>query len=54
VREVLREPTYRAAAQDIAAELAAAPGPDGAADLLENLAGAGRHTGAAAVDGGVT
>jgi MGT family glycosyltransferase len=54
VREVLREPAYRTAAQDIAAELAAAPGPEGAADLLEELAGAGRRTRAAAVDGGVT
>jgi MGT family glycosyltransferase len=38
VREVLLEPAYRAAAQSIAAELAAAPGPAGAADLLEELA----------------
>jgi MGT family glycosyltransferase len=39
VRRVLAEPNYRTAARDIAAELAAAPGPAGAADLLERLAG---------------
>jgi MGT family glycosyltransferase len=50
VREVLSNPAYRAAAQEIAAELAAAPGPAGAADLLEQLAG-GRRTISAAVEG---
>jgi MGT family glycosyltransferase len=44
VRRVLDEPRYRAAAQDIAARLAAAPGPAGAADLLEQLAAVQRPT----------
>jgi MGT family glycosyltransferase len=38
VREVLRTPRYRDAARDMAARLAAAPGPAGAAELLEHLA----------------
>jgi UDP:flavonoid glycosyltransferase YjiC (YdhE family) len=38
VREVLDQPGYRAAAQRLAARLAAAPGPDRAAELLEGLA----------------
>ena len=37
VRQVLDEPRYRAAARDLAARLAAAPGPAGAAQLLEEL-----------------
>jgi MGT family glycosyltransferase len=41
VNEVLTEPRYGAAAQEIAARLAAAPGPAGAAALLERLATAG-------------
>jgi UDP:flavonoid glycosyltransferase YjiC (YdhE family) len=39
VRRVLDEPRYRAAAQELAARLAAAPGPERAAELLERLAG---------------
>jgi MGT family glycosyltransferase len=38
VREVLDEPRYGAAARDLAARVAAAPGPVGAAELLEALA----------------
>jgi MGT family glycosyltransferase len=41
VREVLTEPSYRAAAQRLAALLAAAPGPSRAAELLEQLASGG-------------
>jgi UDP:flavonoid glycosyltransferase YjiC (YdhE family) len=38
VREVLDRPSYREAAQRLAARLAAAPGPPRAAELLEQLA----------------
>ena len=38
VRRVLDQPSYRTAAERIAARLRAAPGPSGAADLLERLA----------------
>ncbi len=41
VREVLTQPSYRAAAQRLAALLAAAPGPSRAAELLEQLASGG-------------
>jgi MGT family glycosyltransferase len=41
VREVLSEPSYGAAAQRLAAQLAAAPGPSRAAELLEQLATGG-------------
>lgn len=37
VHEVLAEPRYRASAQDLAARLRQAPGPAGAAELLESL-----------------
>jgi UDP:flavonoid glycosyltransferase YjiC (YdhE family) len=37
VRTVLREPSYRAAARRLADKLAAAPGPERAAALLEEL-----------------
>ena len=47
VEEVLREPRYRAAAERCAARLADAPGPAGAADLIEALAPAGSGAGAA-------
>ncbi|QEC50755.1 glycosyltransferase [Baekduia soli] len=40
VRQVLDDPRHRAAARDMAARLAAAPGPAAAADLLEALVGA--------------
>jgi UDP:flavonoid glycosyltransferase YjiC (YdhE family) len=40
VDEVLRDPRYRASARRIAAELAAAPGPAGAADHIEALVAA--------------
>jgi MGT family glycosyltransferase len=53
VRRVLDEPRYRASARDIAAELAAAPGPAGAAALVEGLAGTELPLRAAAADGGV-
>ncbi len=39
VREVIAEPSYREAAQRLAGQLAAAPGPARAAELLEELAG---------------
>jgi MGT family glycosyltransferase len=39
VRQVLYEPTFRTAAQAVAGQLQAAPGPDRAAALLEELAG---------------
>jgi N-glycosyltransferase StaG len=39
VRQVLDQSSYRAAAQRIAGQLAAAPGPNRAAELLEQLAG---------------
>jgi MGT family glycosyltransferase len=39
VREVIAEPSYREAAQRLAGQLAAAPGPARAAELLEQLAG---------------
>jgi MGT family glycosyltransferase len=52
VRQVLDEPRYRAAAQRLAARLADAPGPAGAAELLEELASAHRPSPMAAVDGG--
>jgi UDP:flavonoid glycosyltransferase YjiC (YdhE family) len=38
VREVLDRPSYREAAQRLAAKLTAAPGPARAAELLEQLA----------------
>jgi UDP:flavonoid glycosyltransferase YjiC (YdhE family) len=41
VREVLETPSYRESAQRLAAGIAAAPGPARAAELLEQLAGAG-------------
>jgi MGT family glycosyltransferase len=41
VREVLAQPSYRAAAQRLAALLEAAPGPSRAAELLEQLASGG-------------
>jgi MGT family glycosyltransferase len=41
VRQVLHEPRYREAARHLADGLAAAPGPPGAAELLEQLAAAG-------------
>jgi MGT family glycosyltransferase len=41
VREVLAQPSYGAAAQRLAAQLAAAPGPPRAAELLEQLASGG-------------
>jgi len=44
VREVLDEPSYREAAGRLAAELAEAPGPSRAAELLEGLVPAGNAT----------
>lgn len=44
VRALLEEPSYRAAAQRLAARLAAAPGPSRAAELLEALASGGAAT----------
>ncbi len=41
VREVLVDPSYREAAQRLAARLAAAPGPARAAELIEQLASSG-------------
>lgn len=38
IEEVLENPTYREAAQKYARKLAAAPGPDGAAELIAQLA----------------
>jgi MGT family glycosyltransferase len=38
VEQVLDDPSYRQAAQECARQLAAAPGPDGAARLIEGLA----------------
>jgi UDP:flavonoid glycosyltransferase YjiC (YdhE family) len=40
VEEILGEPRFGANARRIAAALAEAPGPAGAADLLQELAGA--------------
>jgi MGT family glycosyltransferase len=40
VEQVIRDPAYRAAAERMAALIAAAPGPDGAAELIEGLVGA--------------
>ncbi len=42
---VLHEPAYRHAAARLRAEVAALPGPEHAAELLERLAGAGRAAG---------
>ena len=42
VRQVLYRPRYRAAAQQLAGILRDAPGPSGAAELLESLAGEDR------------
>jgi N-glycosyltransferase StaG len=54
VRQVLQEPSYRAAAGRIAERLRAAPGPGRAAELLEGLAaGATASPGRPAVPGGV-
>jgi MGT family glycosyltransferase len=55
VRQVLSEPAYRAKATEIAVELAAARGPAGAAELLEELATSERsaaRAGAAVGNGG--
>jgi MGT family glycosyltransferase len=43
VEQVLDDPSYRQAAQECARKLAAAPGPDGAARLIEGLAPANRN-----------
>jgi UDP:flavonoid glycosyltransferase YjiC (YdhE family) len=42
VRELLRDPAYAARARQAATNLAAAPGPDGAVQLLEELVGEAR------------
>jgi MGT family glycosyltransferase len=47
VERVLDDPRYRREAQRAAELLSAAPGPDGAADLIERAASARRGTGAA-------
>jgi MGT family glycosyltransferase len=52
VRQVLDEPRYGAGAQRLAALLAAAPGPDEAARLLEGLVPLRRAVPAVALDGG--
>lgn len=53
VRQVLDDPRYRAAAQRLASDLASAPGPAGAAELLEELAtGSDARARLAFVDGG--
>jgi len=41
VHEILHDPAYTARAREVAKDLAEAPGPDGAAALLENLVGRG-------------
>src|SRR5258708_31049704 len=41
VRDVLSDPTYRATARRLAAEMAALPGPDHAVTLLERLVATG-------------
>jgi MGT family glycosyltransferase len=46
VERVLCEPSFRAEARRLAAEVAAAPGAAGAAEILERLADAGRPAGA--------
>jgi MGT family glycosyltransferase len=45
VREVLRDQAYAARARQVAHNLAAAPGPEGAVDLLEDLVGNHAPTG---------
>jgi MGT family glycosyltransferase len=52
VGQVLVEPRYRLGAQRLAALLAAAPGPDEAARLLEGLGPPRRSVAAVALDGG--
>jgi MGT family glycosyltransferase len=55
VRQVLYQPRYRAAAQQLAEHLQDAPGPPRAAELLESLAGQDRTARRlATVSGGVT
>jgi len=54
VREVLDEPRYGAAAREMAARLAAAPGPPRAADLLEALVPAAPSRRLAVIDGGTS